>query len=151
MPFSERSANCGLGSASATLKVGALDSAPPAVTAALRTRPILEAAESGGDWQPDDAALRRITGKNRDALKAAADGGTVLLRAGGLLVLMGDDQFTDAQVYVVRQEDFEEGSITVTKGGAFSKGGLRVAGISAKQDLVRSAAQEVSDKKVSFA
>lgn len=36
-----------------------------------------------------------------------------------------------------RQNDIEEGRLTVTNGGAFSKGAIDVTGISAKQRLVK--------------
>ena len=52
----------------------ALDSAPDAVKKALRTRPIVAAAASSGDWQPDDAALDQITQRNSAAVKATAGG-----------------------------------------------------------------------------
>jgi hypothetical protein len=125
--------------------------APGPVKAALRKRPLVNAALVAGDWQPDDAALDRITAKNGENLKAAADGSAIAVSTGGLLTLVGDGHSGEAQVYVRRQGDLESGRVTITKGGAFSKGGLSVSGISAKRGLVEQALNAVSDKKVAFA
>jgi hypothetical protein len=47
------------------------------------------------------------------------------------------------------KNDVEEGQITLTR-GAFSKGEMKITGISAQQNLVKSRIDEFSDKKVSF-
>jgi hypothetical protein len=71
--------------------------------------------------------------------------------AGGLLVLIGDGHDpVEARSYVRRQGDFEQGTLTVTKGGAFSKGSVDVHGISTKAALVETAIGAFSDKKVKF-
>jgi hypothetical protein len=129
----------------------ALDSAPDQVKKALRTRPIVAAAASSGDWQPDDAALDQITQRNSAAVKATAGGNTVSIEAGGLLVLIGDQHDQKALVYVLRQQGHELGTVLVTKGGAFSKGELQVTGITSQKTLVNTALEAISDKKVIFA
>jgi hypothetical protein len=123
---------------------------PDAVRAALQMRPLINAALVAGDWQPDDAALERITTKNGENVKAAGDGSSISVWSGGLLTLIGDGHLGEAQVYVRRQGDQESGQVKITKGGAFSKGALAVSGISAKRSLVEQALEAISDKKVSF-
>jgi hypothetical protein len=130
--------------------VSALDPAPDRVKAALRTRPILAAALSGGDWQPNDAALSQITQRNSATVKATAGGSMLPIRAGGLLVLIGDQHDQKAKVYVLRQGGYESGSVMVTKGGAFSKGELKVSGITSQKTLVTTALEAISDKKIIF-
>lgn len=127
-----------------------LATAPAEVKDALEARPAIAAAATGSVWQPKDADLDQVTELNRANVKATDDGDDVVVKAGGLLVLIGSGHSADAQAYVVRQNDFEDGRITVTKGGVFSKGKLAVKGISAKQDLVETALGEISDKTVSF-
>lgn len=102
------------------------------------------------DWVPDDNALAAVTKKNGENVKATADGDSVGIAAGGLLAVIGDGHDQRVLYYIGRQGDLEEGEITVTKGGAFSKGGLTVKGISGKRDLVKTLIAEFSDKKVTF-
>jgi hypothetical protein len=90
-----------------------------------------------------------IREKNAKAVKDTAGGDSVAIVAGGALVLIGRHSDDPAE-YVRRQTDIEEGMLTVTKGGAFSTGGIEVTGISAKQAVVKSEIGEFSDKKVTF-
>ena len=121
---------------------------------ALAERPAvqvaLKALESDA-WQPDQAAVDAIKTLNESNVKATDDKGTGRVLAGGLLVLIGDGHDADAIAYVSRQDDVESGRFRVTKGGAFSKGGLALTGIQKKQELVTRAVAEFSDKKVTFA
>ena len=119
--------------------------------------PVLDTADVSGpgasdvsDWVPDDAAYKTIRELNAKNVKDTADGGTVSIVAGGAVVLIGVDHLRSPADYVRRQADTEEGRITVTKGGAFSKGDIKVTGISAKQAVVKSEIGEFSDKKVTF-
>ena len=108
-------------------------------------------AGPGLNWDPDDAALQRIVTLNTQKVKDTADGASVSISAGGVLVLIGEGHEADPVNYVRRQGDLSEGTVTVTKGGAFSKGGLKVNGIApAKQDLVKQSIEMFSDKKVTF-
>ena len=131
--------------------VMALNKAPDEVKTALRRRDYLDAVEDGGDWQPDDTALDEITKTNQANVKGSGDGEMLDIRAGGLLVLVGDGHEDNHMVYVLRQGDLEQGAVTVTKGGVFSKGKLDVKGIGAKQALVRTALEAISDKTITFA
>lgn len=101
-------------------------------------------------WVPDNASYKGIRDQNAKAIKATDNGGTVAIVAGGAVVLIGAGHERRPAEYVRRQNDVEEGLITVTKGGAFSKGGIEVKGISAKQALVTTEIGELSDKKVKF-
>lgn len=119
--------------------------------------PLLTADEAGPgltvekDWIPDDDDFAEIVEKNRQNIKEVADGGEAGVAVGGLLVIIGAGHSFETAGYVRRQSDLEEGILTVTKGGAFSKGKLEVKGISpAKQELVRKSIEEFSDKKVTF-
>ena len=115
---------------------------------------VLDTAGAAGpgvdDWEPDADGFNDIREKNAQNVKNTADGGTVSVVAGGKVVLIGGKHQTWPGSYVRRQPDIEEGQITVKKGGAFSKGGLEVTGITAKQALVKSEIGEISDKKVTF-
>jgi hypothetical protein len=119
--------------------------------------PVLVTAASSGpatddvsNWAPDAAAYKAIREKNAQAVKNTGDGANVAIVAGGEVVLIGPGHERRPGDYVARQSDIEEGLLTVTKGGAFSKGGIEVKGISAKQALVKSEIAEFSDKKVTF-
>ncbi len=102
-------------------------------------------------WTPDDAALKRIAKLNGEKVKDTPDGGSIRVRAGGTLVLVGDDHENNAETYMRSQGDLSEGKLTVKKGGAFSKGTITVEKISAgKQALVTDAVGTFSDKKVVF-
>ena len=101
-------------------------------------------------WVPDDAAYKGIREQNAKAIKATDNGGSVAVVAGGAIVLIGAGHERRPAEYVRRQNDVEEGLITVTKGGAFSKGGIEVKGISTTQALVTTEIGEFSDKKVKF-
>jgi hypothetical protein len=103
------------------------------------------------DWVPDDDAYKQARKMNADNVKGTDDKATVSIVVGGAMVLIGPGHDNDHADYVRRQSDIEEGQITVTKGGAFSKGGMTVTGISAKQALVKSEIGEFSDKKITFA
>jgi hypothetical protein len=102
-------------------------------------------------WSPDDTALAAVTQRNSDNVKATADGASAPIIAGGVLALIGAGHDPRVVGYVRRQGDLEEGSVTVSKGGAFSKGDIEVKGISAKEALVKTLIEEFSDKKVTFA
>jgi hypothetical protein len=108
------------------------------------------AAFENDTWSPDDAALAAVTKRNGDNVKATADGGSAPIIAGGVLALIGDGHDPRVDAYVRRQSDLEQGSITVTKGGAFSKGAITVKGIAAKETLVKTLVEEISDKKLTF-
>jgi hypothetical protein len=119
--------------------------------------PLITADEAGPgqtiapDWIPDNDAMREIIGRNRQNIKAVEDGGEAGVAVGGALVIIGAEHSAEAASYIKRQNDMEEGILTVTKGGAFSKGGMEVKGISpAKQELVRLSIEEFSKKKVTF-
>jgi putative adhesin Stv-like protein len=125
-------------------------------TPGLAELPTLVTSDSSGPgaynsaWEPDDDDNRDIREKNAKAVKDTAAGGSVAIVSGGKLVLIGRHADDPAE-YVRRQSDIEEGILTVTKGGAFSKGGIEVTGIAAKQALVKSEIGGFSDKKVTFA
>jgi hypothetical protein len=118
--------------------------------AVLDTAQTLGPGVSVTDWKPGADDLRGIREKNAQNVKRCDDGGTVSVVAGGTVVLIGEGHAALEADYLRRQTDIEEGQITVKKGGAFSKGGLEVTGISAKQTLVKSEIGEFSDKKVTF-
>lgn len=99
---------------------------------------------------PDDAALDAVTNLNRDNVKATEDGEVISVLSGGVLTLIGTGHEADWLSYVRRQGDFEEGSLKVKKGGAFSKGKVTVKGISGKQSLVKTMVESFSDKSVEF-
>lgn len=101
-------------------------------------------------WVPADSDYQEIREKNSQAVKDTPDGKTVSVVAGGAVVLIGPGHARRPADYVRRQDDVEEGQLTVTKGGAFSKGSIEVTGISAKQALIKEAIAEFSDKKVTF-
>jgi len=102
------------------------------------------------DWIPNNDAYREIKDRNAKAVKDTADGGSVAIVAGGAMVLIGGGHPRRPAEYVRRQGDVEEGLLTVSKGGAFSKGGIQVKGITAKQAIVKAEIGEFSDKKVTF-
>lgn len=66
--------------------------------------------------------LRDIRARNAKAVKDTDGGGSVAIVAGGAVVLIGGGHPRRPADYVRRQTDIEEGLLTVTKGGAFSKG-----------------------------
>ena len=106
----------------------------------------------GLNWSPKDSDLDRIKALNEQKVKDLADKASIKIRVGGVLMLIGDGHEGDAENYVKRQGDASEGTITVKKGGAFSKGSLDVAGIpSGQQGLVEQSIALFSDKKVVFA
>ena len=80
----------------------------------------------------------------------AGDGEVVSILSGGTLTLIGTNHEAHPLSYVRRQGDFEEGSLKVKKGGAFSKGKITVTGISGKQTLVKMMIESFSDKAVEF-
>ncbi len=104
----------------------------------------------GADWTPNDAALDQVTNLNSNNVKAAGDGEVVSVLSGGTLTLVGLNHEVGPLSYVRRQADFEEGSLKVKKGGAFSKGSVSVTGISGKKDLVKMMIESFSDKSVDF-
>lgn len=115
--------------------------------------PVLDTASVTGPGDdttgedPDYDEIRELNAKN---VKDTPGGGSVAVVAGGQVVLIGGDHGVVSADYVRRQPDKEEGLLTVTKGGAFSKGGIEVKGISAKQALVKSEIGKFSDKSVKF-
>jgi hypothetical protein len=104
----------------------------------------------GVDWTPNDATLDTVTARNQETVKAAGDGEVVSVLSGGTLTLIGTQHEASPLSYVRRQADFEEGSLKVKKGGAFSKGKITVTGISGKQTLVKMMIESFSDKAVEF-
>jgi hypothetical protein len=102
------------------------------------------------NWQPTDDELKEIRQENGERVKAAPDKGTLPIVAGGTVVLIGEKRAAGPAEWLRNQPDTEEGQLTVTKGGAFSRGAIRVQGISAKQALVTSEIGEFSDKTVTF-
>lgn len=126
---------------------------------AIRTPelPVLEQSAQRGpgteedvDWVPTRSDFDAIAEKNGQNVKATADGGSVAIVAGGVLVLVGGAHLRRPADYVRRQADIEEGVLWVNKGGRFSRGSIEVEGISAKQTLVKSAVSDFSEKKVTF-
>ena len=99
-----------------------------AVLEALGSRKAIDIALKAldSDWQPDDKALTAIETRNAANVKNLPDGDGGDILAGGLLVLIGDGHDDDAVGYVERQDDFEQGTFQVGKGGAFSAGTLDV-------------------------
>jgi hypothetical protein len=119
--------------------------------------PLITADEAGpgkvipADWMPDDDAMAAIIDLNRRNIKEVDDGGEAALAVGGALLIIGANHKAETASYVKRQGDLEEGILTVTKGGAFSKGKMEVKGISPKnQEIVRRSIEEFSAKKVTF-
>jgi hypothetical protein len=108
-------------------------------------------ADDVSDWVPDNDAYRDIRARNAKAVKDTDGGGSVAIVAGGAVVLIGGGHPRRPADYVRRQTDIEEGLLTVTKGGAFSKGAIQVKGITAKRSLAKSEIGEFSDKKITFA
>jgi hypothetical protein len=103
------------------------------------------------DWAPEDDDFARISAFNQQKVKDTPDGGSISLAAGGVMLLIGAGHEANAANYVKRQDDLTEGTLTVKKGGAFSKGGITITGIApAKQRMVKDAIEEFSDKKVTF-
>ena len=89
--------------------------------------------------------------KNESNIKAVENGGEAGIAVGGALVIIGAGHSVEAAEYVRRQQDLEEGILTVTKGGAFSKGKMEVKGISSKNhEVVRRSIEEFSAKTVTF-
>jgi hypothetical protein len=124
----------------------------PAIAALKQSWEKGRQAFADATWSPDDAALDRVSTKNGQNVKAAGDGDSLPIRVGGVLALIGSGHDPQSVNYVERQGDFEQGSLTVTKGGAFSKGGIEVKGLSpGKEGLVTAVVTNFSDKKVTFA
>jgi hypothetical protein len=120
---------------------------PPLITAQA-AGPGIEVA---ADWVPDKDAVKEVIERNRQNIKEVDDGGEAGIAVGGGLVIIGALHSPEAASYRQRQEDLEEGILTVTKGGAFTKGRMEVKGITpAQQDLVRRSIEEFSAKKVTF-
>jgi hypothetical protein len=104
------------------------------------------------DWAPTTDELAKIRDVNQENVKDTNNKKEVAIAVGGVLVLIGEGHRPNPVGYVKRQNDFEEGVITVTKAGAFSKGTLAVKGISTrKRKLVEDTLEEFSEKKVTFA
>ena len=103
-------------------------------------------------WSPDNKALKAVTDTNGTNVKASENGGSLPVLAGGTLVLIGSGHGSRTVNYVERQGDLERGTITVTKGGPFSKGGIEVTGVTgAKRGLVEEVITLFSKKAVTFA
>jgi hypothetical protein len=79
------------------------------------------------------------------------DGGSIRIRAGGALVLVGNDHEGDAEDYIRDQPDLSEGKSTVKKGGAFNKGSFQVEKTStSNQQAVKEALNGMSKNEVTF-
>ncbi len=125
------------------------------VTLGLRDVPAeMKAATVGPDpreWVPSTADITRFNKLNDQKIKDTPGDGTIRIRAGGALVLVGNDHEANAENYIGKQTDLSDGKLTVKKAGAFSKSSLQVDGISQdKQEAVRQTLAEISDKEVAF-
>lgn len=116
--------------------------------------PVLDTADASGPgaadvskWTPDRDELDEIRTLNAKNLGTIAKGKPVSIAAGGKLVLIGPDHPRRPGDYLRRQDDLEEGQLTI--GGAFGR--LTITGIKAKQDLVRKEISAISDKTFTFA
>jgi hypothetical protein len=118
---------------------------------AVKTQLDKKKAAFARSWVPNDTAFAAITQINSQNVKSSRDGKTMTIVAGGVLVLIGPGHNQQAVNYVKTQGDEEHGTLTVTKGSAFSKGGLAVTGISAKQPVVKLMISKFSEKSVTFA
>jgi hypothetical protein len=106
----------------------------------------------GLDWKPDAEVLKRIRDLNQQKVKDTPDGQSIAIVAGGDVVLIGEGHEADPANFAKAQGDFSQGTLTVTKGGAFSKGGIKIQGIpTPKQGVVKKRIESFSDKKVTFA
>ena len=109
-------------------------------------------AGPGRNWKPDAEVLKRISDLNQQKVKDTPDGQSIAIVAGGNVVLIGEGHEANPTDFAKAQTDVSQGTLTVTKGGAFSKGGVKIQGIStAKQGVVKDAIESFSDKKVTFA
>jgi hypothetical protein len=122
----------------------------PGVVAAKQALAAKKAKFAADTWIPDNAAVDAAQAKSRGNVKAIPDGGNGPVVAGGAMMLVGTGHNPRVVAYVERQADYEAGVINVTKGSAFSKGGLKVSGISGHQALVEKMLSEFSEKKVTF-
>lgn len=107
---------------------------------------IAGAAEDG--WHPTDSDYDEISKVNGANVKAADDGVELPIFVGGVVLLIGSGHEDVRVAYVKRQQDVEQGTVAVKKGGAFSKGSFVAKGISAKPDLVTRLVTEFSDKRI---
>ena len=105
---------------------------------------------ASGTWIRDNAAVDAAQTKSRANVKAIADGGNGPLCAGGAMMLVGSGHDPRVVAYVERQDDYEKGVVTVTKGGAFRKGTLKVSGIAGNRVVVEKMLNEFSNKTVQF-
>jgi hypothetical protein len=129
----------------------AYGSASGPVQEAIGARPGIKEAAKGSTWSPSDKDYDVISEINARNIKATDNGGTLPIAASGVVVAIGDGFPIQVIHYIERQGDTEKGTLTVTKAGPFSKGGIEVTGISsAKQSLVKSLIEEFSEKKVTF-
>jgi hypothetical protein len=115
--------------------------------------PVLDTASvtgPGDDTTGEDPDFDEIRTLNAKNVKETAGGGSLAIVAGGQVVLIGARHGVVSADYVRRQNDKEEGLLTVTKAGAFSKGAIEVKGISAKQAVVKAEIGEFSEKSVKF-
>ncbi len=101
-------------------------------------------------WHPTDSDYDEISRINGENVKEADDGDALPIHVGGVVMLIGAGHEATRVNYVQRQQDYEQGTVTVKKAGPFSKGTLATKGISAKKDLVTTLVAEFSDKKVVF-
>ncbi len=113
---------------------------PSLVTAGYSGPGVLDAAK----WEPDENAWRRVQVLNLSRLGAIEEGGSVAIVAGGDLVLIGAEHSRQAGEYVARQDDMEEGMLTI------GTDEIEVSGISAKQDYVKAAIEQLSEKSINF-
>jgi hypothetical protein len=123
----------------------------PAEMTARTMGPGEKEAAGHGHWVPSNPDYKRYNDLSAKKVKATPDGGSIRIRAGGALMLVGDDHDPNAENYMRQQPDLSEGKLTVKKGGAFSRGSFQVDGISlAKRNLVEQALGKFSEKKVTF-
>ncbi len=124
--------------------------AVPGVVAAKQALDAKKAKFAADTWIPDNAAVDAAQIKSRNNVKAIADGGNGPIYAGGAIMLVGSGHNPRIVAYVERQGDYETGVVNVTKGSAFSKGALKVSGVSGHKDLVEQMLKEFTGKKVTF-
>ena len=101
-------------------------------------------------WELTDSDVEAASTQNGANLLAAANGANLVVLADSPLVIVGDGHNPFAVDYLRECAGVEEGTVTVTKGGAFDKGALDVSGISMWQGLVEERLAAVSKKPIKF-
>jgi hypothetical protein len=104
----------------------------------------------GYSWVPKDTDHERIAELNQQNVKATPDDESVQFVAGNGFVLIGEGHDFGYVRYAGSADDVAQGSIRVSKGGAFSAGSLEVSGAGAHQDAVREMLESFSNKDVEF-